>query len=110
MNTKFTVTSGKGTSEEKGFTCDLGQDILAGKTDAEIRTLAERSEVIAVQGKLRKFTKASDMEAYLRKTYRDAIVDEGVEREVSTTSLINKAVAKHGKDKVEEFLNSLLSK
>jgi hypothetical protein len=90
--TIFTVTINKDMPNEEGFSVNLGEDCLEGKTDAELRAWAHQSKVIKIQGPLRKLKTAEEMEAHLRKTYKDAVVKEGIEKAESQDAVFKKIV------------------
>ena len=105
MNTIFTVTVGAKTDNEKAYTVNIGQNILEGISDIDIRAKASQSLVIDVQGKMRKVkTGEVDMEIALQKVFPNATVEEGVVKTVSTNTQLKNAVAKYGIDKVNEAL------
>lgn len=111
MTTQFTVTINKGKSNEKAFTVNVGEDVLANHTESEIYEMAHQSKVIKLQAPLRKMEDESEMQEYLRKTYPDATVSEGVVKAPSANAKLNAIIAKFGGDKeaamtaLENFLN-----
>jgi hypothetical protein len=99
MNTKFTVTTDANTPYAKAYTIDLGCDVLDNESEDSIRTMATESKKIKIQSPLRKKKSAEEMETYLRKTYPDAIVTNGVIKPKSVDSEINALIKIMGKDK-----------
>ena len=105
MDTIFTVTVGAKTDDEKAYTINLGQDILQGISDTDIRAKASQSLVIDVQGIMRKIkTGEVDMEIALQKKFPKASIEEGVVKTTSTNTQLKNMVSKYGIDKVNEAL------
>ena len=109
-DTTFTLTHGKGTTSEKGFTINLGCDLVSTMTEDEIVKAAEDAKVISIQGPLRKLDSADAIQDQLRKKYPDATVTEGIERTQSVNSELKALEKILGKDKVAELLRAELEK
>jgi len=104
MNTRFTVTCFKGKENEAAYTIDLGQDILAGMSDAERDKLAAAAKKVEIQGPLRTKESAADIEAWLKHAYPNATVEQGVVRQKSDAAIVKDLVKILGREKVEAML------
>ena len=95
---------------ENQYDVELGVDLLAELTDAQVRQMAEDSAVIRLQGKIRQNVKvdsASAIHTYLSKIYPDCTVEDHVETEsTSVNTIAKKLIAKFGKEKLAEMLAS----
>jgi hypothetical protein len=87
-----------------------GIDVLAGLTDAQVRSMAEESATIKLQGKIRQNVKVDSASAvfeYLSKTYPECTVTNYTpEESTSASAIAKKLIAKFGKEKLAEMLAS----
>ena len=106
MGTTFTVrVDGK---DSQQWSVDLGKDILEGKSDLMVRSMAEDSATITLQGKVRKScnNSAGDIEVWLHLNgYPSATVAEHTATD-SKLALAKKLLAKLTPEQIAELLKS----
>jgi hypothetical protein len=106
MATVFTVrVDGK---DSQQWSVDLGKDILEGKSDLMVRSMATDSATITLQGKVRKScgNSAEAIETWLQSNgYPDAIVGEYTATD-SKLALAKKLLAKLTPEQIAELLKS----
>ena len=106
MATVFTVrVDGK---DSQQWSVDLGKDILDGKSDLMVRSMATDSATITLQGKVRKScsNSATGIMTWLRDNgYPQATVEEYTATD-SKLALAKKLLAKLTPDQIAELLKS----